>query len=87
MAVTYTLIQSVTVGSGGAANIEFTLIPQTYTDLLLLCSLDQSSSSVIADIRFNGLSTNLSSRLLLGNGSAASSTTASTALRLWAVHF
>ena len=80
MANTHTLIQSVTVGSGGAANIEFTLIPQTYTDLLLLCSLDQSSSSVVADIRFNGLSTNLSSRLLLGDGSTASSIT-STALR------
>jgi hypothetical protein len=80
MANTYTLIQSVTVGSGGAASIEFGSIPQTYTDLVLLCSLDQSSSSVVADIRFNGLSTNLSSRLLLGDGSTASSVT-STALR------
>ena len=35
MATTYTLISSVTVGSGGAANIEFTSIPSTYTDLLL----------------------------------------------------
>jgi hypothetical protein len=33
---TYTLINSVTVGSGGAANIEFTSIPATYTDLNLL---------------------------------------------------
>ena len=80
MANTYTLIQSVTVGSGGAASIEFGSIPQTYTDLVLLCSLDNSNSSVVAEIRFNGLSTNLSSRLLIGNGSAASSTT-STALR------
>jgi len=80
MANTYTLIQSVTVGSGGAASIEFGSIPQTYTDLVLLCSLDQSNSSVVADIRFNGLSTDLSSRLLLGNGSTASSIT-STALR------
>ena len=80
MAVTHKLIETITVGSGGAANIEFTSIPQTYTDLVLLCSLDNSNSSVVADIRFNGLSTNLSSRLLTGNGSAASSTT-STALR------
>jgi hypothetical protein len=77
MAVTHKLIETVTVGSGGAANIEFTSIPQTYTDLLLLCSLDQSNSSVVVDIRFNGLSTDLSSRLLLGNGSVASSTSAS----------
>jgi hypothetical protein len=35
MANTYTLIaSSVTVGSGGAANIEFTSIPATYTDLV-----------------------------------------------------
>lgn len=33
MALTYTAIASVTVGSGGAANMEFTNIPGTYTDL------------------------------------------------------
>jgi hypothetical protein len=38
MATTYTLISSVTVGAGGAANIEFTGIPATYTDLHLLIS-------------------------------------------------
>ena len=38
MATTYTLISSVTVGSGGAANMEFTSIPSTYTDLLLRVS-------------------------------------------------
>jgi hypothetical protein len=35
MATTYEIIASVTVGSGGAANIEFTSIPATYTDLVL----------------------------------------------------
>jgi hypothetical protein len=34
MATTYEIIASVTVGSGGAANIEFTSIPATYTDLV-----------------------------------------------------
>jgi len=38
MATTYSLISSVTVGSGGAANMEFTSIPATYTDLLLKVS-------------------------------------------------
>ena len=38
MANTYTLIASSTVGSGGAANIEFTSIPATYTDLLIKMS-------------------------------------------------
>ena len=38
MATTYTLISSVTVGSGGAQSMAFTSIPQTYTDLLLRVS-------------------------------------------------
>jgi hypothetical protein len=38
MALTYTAIKTVTVGSGGAANIDFTSIPQTYTDLVLKVS-------------------------------------------------
>jgi hypothetical protein len=75
MANTYTLIQSVTVGSGGAASIEFGSIPQTYTDLVLLYS-GRSTRSATGDdlyIRFNGLSTNLSSRYLYGTGSVAGS--------------
>jgi hypothetical protein len=36
MATTYEAIATVTtVGSGGAANIEFTSIPATYTDLVV----------------------------------------------------
>ena len=42
MATTYTLISSVTVGSGGAASIEFTSIPSTYTDLVLKLSARSS---------------------------------------------
>ena len=38
MANTYVLISSSTVGSGGAASIDFSSIPATYTDLVLkLC--------------------------------------------------
>ena len=44
MANTFTLISSVTVGGGGAANVEFTNIPQTYTDLIVLSSLRQGGS-------------------------------------------
>ena len=75
MAVTYKLIETVTVGSGGAVNVEFTSIPQTYTDLVLLYS-GRSTRAAGGDdlyIRFNGLSTNLSSRTLYGTGSAATS--------------
>jgi hypothetical protein len=75
MAATYKLIETVTVGSGGAANIEFTSIPQTYTDLILLYS-GRSTRAAAGDdmyIRFNGLSTNLSSRVLYGTGSTTAS--------------
>jgi hypothetical protein len=47
MANTYNLIASSTVGSGGAANIEFTSISNSYTDLKLVYSLrsDRSGST------------------------------------------
>ena len=35
MAITYKLIASTTVGSGGIGEIEFSNIPQTYTDLVV----------------------------------------------------
>lgn len=38
------VIQTVTVGAGGAANIDFTSIPQTYTDLQLVLSLRFTSA-------------------------------------------
>jgi hypothetical protein len=73
MANTYTLISSVTVGSGGAANIEFTSIPATYTDLLIKMSLRSSSSGAVAkriSIRFNGAGTdaNLATKIYYGDG-------------------
>jgi len=45
-------IQTVTVGSGGAANIEFTSIPQTYTDLVVVLSLRNNRSTAIGYPRF-----------------------------------
>jgi len=83
MAVTHKLIQTVTVGAGGASNIDFTSIPQTYTDLRIVYSLRNTNTSVIAEIQFNGLSTNLASRLLLGSGTATSSVTSSTTIRTY----
>ena len=76
MANTYKLISSVTVGSGGAANVEFTSIPATYTDLLIKGSFRHNSSVVYAycKLRFNGITaTNYSDRILYGdNGTAGS---------------
>jgi hypothetical protein len=53
-----TLISSVTVGSGGAADIEFTSIPATYTDLLVKISIRNATSGATrVYVRFNGAST------------------------------
>jgi hypothetical protein len=72
---TYTLIMpAVVVGSGGAASIDFSSIPSTYTDLVLKLSLRQSSTSIgYATIKFNGSSTGFTYRSLEGSGSTASS--------------
>jgi hypothetical protein len=78
MANTYTLIQSVTVGSGGAASIEFGSIPQTYTDLMFVYSLRLSTTNGGLRIRVNGATTSLSTRLLYGNGTSALSGTDTT---------
>lgn len=75
MGVTYKKIASVTVGSGGAANIDFTSIPSTYTDLVLKLSTRATADTVDANLRFNGATTNRSGRRLAGSGSAATSAT------------
>ncbi len=72
MANTYTLIASSTVGSGGAANIEFTSIPGTYTDLVLKISARTSAAMTYA-IQFNSNTSNYSGRSLRGSGSAVAS--------------
>lgn len=73
MANTFTLIESVTVGSGGAASIDFTSIPDTYTDLCLVGSCRTNGSYESEDflIKFNNLTTGFSRRRLGGNGSSA----------------
>jgi len=73
MPATFTLISSVTVGSGGAANIEFTSIPQTYTDLILLTSLRDDAGSFTGQVTFNNSTTSYSNRYLRGNGASATS--------------
>jgi len=71
MANTYTLIASSTVGSGGAANIEFTSIPATYTDLLIKMSLRQGGGSdgYQLGVRFNSSTSNYSRVAVYGDGS------------------
>jgi hypothetical protein len=71
---------TVTVGAGGAASIDFSSIPATYTDLILKFSLrDGTYAATLSTcyLKFNGSTSNRSTRYLFGNGSAASSGSAS----------
>ena len=67
------LIESKTLGTA-AASIEFTSIPDTFTDLVLLVSLRGTTTQVyiLAELTFNGSTTGFTSRGLEGNGSSAS---------------
>lgn len=68
MATTCKLIAKVSLGSD-AANIDFTSIPGTYTDLMLVASLrsKRASPQVLDNIKieFNGSSSNFSYRRLV----------------------
>jgi hypothetical protein len=75
MPTTYQAIATVTVGSGGAANIVFTSIPQTFTDLVLKIST-RTLTAGTADalgVYLNGVQTNRSRISLGGNGSSVAS--------------
>jgi hypothetical protein len=77
MANTFKKIQTVTVGSGGSATIEFSSIPQTYTDLKIVVSA-RSTNADIDDHLFvkpNNSASNMTQIWLRGSGSAASSST------------
>jgi hypothetical protein len=71
---TYTLIESNTLSTSTAA-ITFSNIPATYTDLLIKISARMTTASTgeYIQVSFNGLTSNLNSRLLLGYSTAASS--------------
>ena len=53
MANTFTLIASSTVGAGGAASIDFTSIPSTYTDLVLKMCARSSNASANTSLGYN----------------------------------
>jgi hypothetical protein len=76
MPTSWTAIASVTVGAGGASSIDFSSIPATYTDLMVLLSSRQSPASTQDTTwlnAINGSTANLSDRVLRGDGSSASS--------------
>jgi hypothetical protein len=77
MANTYVKIASVSVPLLGAANIEFSSIPSTYTDLVLVASVRDSAAAGFNDgsltINSNSPASVHTFRYLLGSGSSASS--------------
>ena len=87
MATTFVKIATVTVGAGGAASMDFTSIPSTYTDLCLKLSMRSSNTDGFtgsATMRLNANSgANYSFRTLFaataspasGNGSGGTSVT------------
>lgn len=73
-----TLISTVTVGSGGAASIDFNSISGSFTDLLMVYSIRASSTNGGLRIKVNGSTSNLSTRLLYGTGASVSPATDTT---------
>jgi hypothetical protein len=77
---TMSLISTITVGSGGSSTIDFTSIPQTYTDLILKLSIRGSNADTFSGvyIKINGLTTGYLSRYVYGSGTVAGAGTSST---------
>ena len=71
-----TKIAQVDVGAGGVTSIDFTSIPQTFTDLILMFSLRGSNADVRQEFSMflNNNGSGYSFRSFLGSGSSASST-------------
>jgi hypothetical protein len=64
------VIETITVGSGGAATLSWTNIPQTFDDLLIVSSL---RGNILGGILLNSSNANTVSRHLFGSGSSVSS--------------
>jgi len=79
LAFTFSKLAETTLGSS-ATTITFSNIPQNYTDLVLKTSFRSTTTNVWVQLAFNGLTTNMSVRLLQGDGSTATSGSYSSAL-------
>jgi hypothetical protein len=79
VANTFVKIQTVTVGVAGAATIDFTSIPQSFTDLKIVLSARSTTTGTDGnpwtDINctFNSLNTNFSFRVIYGTGTTTAS--------------
>lgn len=72
---TFIKISSVTVGSGGAATISFTSIPQTYTDLKIVVSARDTTDNLPVTVSFNGSAIDSGRTIKTNGGSTAYSGT------------
>jgi hypothetical protein len=81
---TYTLIQKTTLNAS-AASITFSSIPQTFTDLVVMCSLRNATASTAQSgwVKFNGSSTGYAHKYLGGDGASASSAGDAAATRIY----
>jgi hypothetical protein len=79
MATTFTKIASITVGSGGTTNINFTSIPSTYTDLVLLFTLRGNTGTYNQEfpIYLNNNGAGYTFRAITGTGAGVNSTSGS----------
>ena len=80
MANTYELLASTTVGVAGTSAIDFTLIPATYTDLIVKMSTRSNKADVdqLYKVEFNGSSASYTSRRIDSDGSSAPTSGSST---------
>jgi hypothetical protein len=84
MAVTYKLIETITVGVSGAATVSFSSIPQSYTDLVLVGSVRSTSTTSNTGeydpmaYRFNATTSGYTAVTIQGSGSATSSASLTT---------
>jgi hypothetical protein len=67
MANTYTLIEAKTLGSA-VASVEFTSIPQTYTDLKVVFSTRNTTNENAVLLSLNGSSANFTNKRMYGDG-------------------
>jgi len=74
MAITYDALSTVVVGSGGVTSIDFTSIPQTYTDLLIMLS-SRTDGSGNFNVQLNNTTSGYSQVRLGGTGSGTYSNT------------
>lgn len=73
---TYKLIKKIRVGSGGASDMEFTSIPQSYKHLILHIVSRTNRSGVYQDnlsISYNGSSSSQTDRRIFGDTSSVTS--------------